>query len=391
MIRKILCLLAAALVCCALGAAAGEGEGGPVTAAELDALLESVRAEALAEDAPVNDPAAEDAQREDGTFFQYETAWFFAEGTVLAEDTPVNALVFEDSEGDVFRCTGIDTHVRDLLAAFPNENPDLNGTYDEALLYLEDAADGGFTFGRILRDGQRISAVEYGEAVPRDGQFRVVSITYTLYASLVSSIRIAGLNPDDGLADPALAAEIRAELEELGTHDEYAAVKTSRDGLELEPFSKDDLVFGGFSYTALRPDTLPGEPDRVLIDNEDGTWLLRCDEEGYQAVFSCDADGNNARIVSFTLLDEATEGPRRVRLGDLLSDDYSRFRSENNEMGEDMTEILYGSEDSVPRGIACFNPDDMYLRYVAEADGLQVELLLRYETNMLTEIFIHTL
>ena len=60
--RLIMCLAAALAACAVLGAAAAE-TAQPVTAAELDGLLESVRTQALAGE-PLNDPADEEAQSE---------------------------------------------------------------------------------------------------------------------------------------------------------------------------------------------------------------------------------------------------------------------------------------------------------------------------------------
>lgn len=390
MMKKILCLLVV-LSFCAVFPAAAEEPGQPVTAAELAALLETVRAQALAS-GPLNDPAGENARSEDGTLFQYEVARIYAEGTVLDGETPVNALVFEDSEGPVFRGTGVDTLLTDLLAAFPLDNGELAGTRQEAVLYLRDTADGGFVYGRILRDGQRVTAAEYGEILPEGELFRRAAATYTLTNGLVTSIRIDGLNPaGTDLMDTSRAREIYADLTDLAAHEEYRMVKSSRDGLDLTPFNEDDLVFSGFSYLALTPSSLPGTPESVLIDNDDGTWLLRCDGDGYEAVFLCDEHGETSGILSLSLLDDETEGPRCVRLGDLFSDVFCRFRSGENEMGDDMTELLYGTEGTAPYGFASYDPGDMSLRYLTgTSGGIQVELLLRFENNLLAEIILHT-
>ena len=390
MMKKILCLLCA-LALCAVIPAAAENAAEPVTAAELDALAKLVRTNAL-DGQPLNDPAGEDAVTEDGTCFRYEVARIYAYGTELTEETPVNALVFEDSEGPVFRGTGIDTQVKDLLAAFPLANAELGGTREEAVLYLEKTADGGFVYGRILRDGQRLSAAEYGEVIPSGDSFRRAAVTYTLRDGLVTAIRAEGLNPAE-LTDAIQAQELYAELEELSGMDAYRAVKTSLNGLELTAFCEADLVFDGFSYTALQPATLPGSPETEMIEDDDGTWLMRCDGDGYEAVFRCDAQGENAVILSFTLLDDGTEGPRCVRIGDWFHEDYQRFRSGENDMGEDMTELLYGTEDTAPRGMACYDTasGEMSLQYVAAlSDGTEVELLLKYEDNRLSEIIIRT-
>lgn len=388
--KTILCLLLA-LILCVPAAAPAESAPEAVTAEELLAFTEDIRAKAL-ETEVLNDPSAEEARSEDGTFFQYRIARIYGEGTVLTAETPINTLVFEDSEGPVFRGTGIDSLQEEVLAAFPLDNAELKGTEEDALLYLHDTADGGFIYGRLLRDGQRVSALEYGEAVRGENGFHFTSVTYNLLYRLVTSIRFSGLNDQNNLIDEAHRDEIHAELAGLAERDDYRAVKTSRNGQELAMLTEEDLTFSGISFPALTPDQLPGQPETDLIDNEDGTWLLRCDGDGYEAVFSCDEKGENASILSYSILDENVEGPRAVRLGDLFADDYSRFRSGEQEMGEDLTELLYGSADSAPRGEANYNPDDMSLRYItATADGRQVELLLKYENNFLAEIILHIL
>lgn len=387
--KTILCLLTVLVLLCAAGCSLAESAPEAVKAEELLAFTETIRAQALAAEV-LNDPAAEDAQSEDGTYFQYEVARIYAAGTTLAAETPINALVFEDSEGPVFRGTGIDSLQDEVLAAYPLDNAELKGTKEDALLYLRDAADGSFVYGRLLRDGQRISALEYGEAVKDGSGFRFASVTYTVLNGLVTSIRFSGLNPTAELQDEARRNEIHAELTELALRDDYRAVKTSRNGKDLTMLGEEDLTFGGICFPALTPDQLAGKPEKDLIDNEDGTWLLRCDGDGYEAVFSCDKKGENAVILSYAILDEKAEGPRAVRLGDLFSEDFCRFRSEDIGMNEDLTELLYGSEGSVPRGEASYNPDDMSLRYITDtAGGQQVELLLKYENAVLTEIIIH--
>ena len=388
MMKKILCL-ALALAVCAVLTAAAEGAQ-PVTAEELDTLLAEVRAKALTEEV-LNDPADEAAQNEDGTLFWFEEAKIYAAGEAFTADTPVNTLVIDHGEKAVFRNVWVASLREDALAAFPNGNPELAGTRDAALLYLT-RTEGGFLYGRALRDGQRLTALEYGEVLPAGESFRRVSVTFELLDGLVSSVRVDGLNPAEGLLDAAFANEFLAELEELKAESGYRAVKTSRNGLELTPFDEKDLVFSGISYPALQPDNLPGEAERELIDNEDGTWLLRFDCADYEAVFTCDENGENAEILSFTLRDEAAEGPRGVRLGDLFSEDFCRFRSGEHETGEDLTEVLYGDGVTAPWGAASYDPADMSLRYVTAAeDGTEVMLILRYEDNYLTEIMLQTI
>ena len=385
------CLLAA--MCLTIPACAAAEDAGPMTAAELTALAESALETALNSE-PLNNPADESAKNEDGTLFQYTNFCIYADGTELTAGSAVNALLYQDSEGFVIRDTGIDTQVTDLLAAYALDNTELAGTKGEAVLYLRPTENSGFLYGRVLRDGQRILAAEYGEVVNSGERYRKLSVTYTLTTGLVSSIRADGLNPETGgQITAAEAEEMYAALLALTGKDEYKAVKTSRNGLELTPFGEEDLVFSGIAFTTVTPETLPGSPEHEMIDNEDGTWLLRCDGDGYEAVFRCDAEGRNTKIMSLTILDEEMEGPRCVRLGDQFSEDFCRFRNGENEMGEDMTELLYGTDGTAPYGIAAYEAGagETSLRYAAALeDGTVVELLLKYEENRLAEIIIYT-
>ena len=389
MMKRILCLLTAVMLCLILPAAAEENAK-VVTAAELDELLERVRAQALTEEL-LNDPAGEDAESEDGTFFLYEAVGFYAEGTEMTADTPVNTLVFDCDEENVLRGTGMNSRVEDVLAAFPLDNADLAGTREDAILYLRET-EAGFAYGRILRDGQWINTVEYGEVVSDGEMSCCTAVTYSLENGTVNAIRVSGLNPAGGeLMDASQAEEFYNELIQLAGCENYRAVKTSRNGLELTALDAEDLIVGGLPYVTMKPGDLPGTPETENIDNEDGTWLLRCDGDGYEAVFRCGEHGEDAEILSFTILDDGIEGPRSVRIGDIFSDDFNRFRNGENEMGEDMTELLYGTEGTAPYGVAFYDFSAMTLRYVTDTpEGLQVELLLKYDNYFLTEIILHT-
>ena len=129
-----------------------------------------------------------------------------------------------------------------------------------------------------------------------------------------------------------------------------------------------------------------------MFDNEDGTWILTVTGEEYEAVFQCDKDGKNAKIVSFTVNGEELEGPRGVRLGDLFHEDMQRFRFEGRGMDENGGEVLYGEADQVPRGTVSYAGDDgITVQYVTNvSEGNNVTLLMRYTFNLLSEIMILT-
>ena len=110
-------------------------------------------------------------------------------------------------------------------------------------------------------------------------------------------------------------------------------------------------------------------------------------------MFTCDRNGRNANLISYTILSDELEGPRCVRLGDFFHEDYQRFRSGSGELDETgTTELLYGTPGEVPYGLAEYKGNEMILRYVTKTMSWdEIELLMRYEETVLTEIILHTL
>ena len=403
MMKKILSMIIALCMLAACGIAMAEGPD-PLTAAELEAWANGLKAVAL-EDAPQNDPADEESETEDGFLFQYSFAALYGDQTEMTADTRLLAAVVNDSgedeenpkggEGTQTGPRGIELAMSpaEVIALFPNDNPEQAGDRTGAILYLREQADGSAVYGWLTRDGQRIRSITYGEFVPQDDGFRLATLQCFFADSLLYEMRAECF---DSEADtPLLTLEDRddmiASLKALNGKDEYIAVKTSRDGMELKEFNADDLSFSGIRFVGMTPEDLPGSPEEDMIEDEDGTYILMLDEADYEAVFRCDnEDGANAQIVSFTIKGEGLEGPRSVRIGDMLHEDIQRFRFENNDT-DGIDEVLYGDENSVNRGIAQYNVNgESSLRYITETeDGIQVVLLLRYAMNVLEEITVY--
>ncbi|MBQ8073970.1 MAG: hypothetical protein IJ231_09445 [Clostridia bacterium] len=387
MIRKGICVLLA-LMMSGLLAAGAAAETNPLSLEELLSFADAVRALALAEK-PQNDPAGEDALSEDGTALMYDFGVIYAAGTEMNADAEVNAFLVMDPEVPGPRGVSVDWTVNQVMTAFPCGNPDMNGTYEQALLYLEGTPAEGYSYGLVERDGQRISAMEYGVADPVKGCRQ--TLTLHISGDGVTSMRVAGLNERDSAED---LAGLYGDLEALGQRAAYARVPRSLDGAGLEMFQESDLDFSCLSYQTAQPESFGENVEDMLMDNEDGTWLRRVDGEGFSAVFTCDADGRNAELISFTILSPELEGPRGVRLGDLFHEDYQRFRSGEGTLdAAGRTETLYGTVGQAPYGLAEYGDgDEMILRYVTDTlSGACVELLLRYENTALTEITLHTL
>ena len=384
MIRKILSGLLLMMLLTAGAAAAEEAkpltaeETKPLTAEEILSLAEQART--LTKKAKLlNDPTDEDAVSEDGIAFQYSFGVIYADESKLTKDTAFNAVMVTDGDVAGPRGTAVEWDVNQMMEAIPCGNPEMNGTYEAAALYLEGSAEEGFLYGRAERDGQRISALEYGAVDPKAQ--RKYSLTYVIGGDSVTALLVEGMNAEFTAEN---AAELYEEMQELTGKYEYARVPRSRNGGELAMFGEEDLWFSAVSFRTAEPEGMGDNVEDMMIDNDDGTWLRRVDGDGFEAVFTCDAEGRNARLLSYVILSPDLEGPRAVRLGDYFHEDYSRFRSGEGELDESgMTETLYGTVGTAPYGLAEYGDGtEMALRYVTPTlGGPDVELILRYQVN----------
>ncbi len=393
--KKYLAILT--VLCLFLGLAgmvSAFAEGAPaddsaVTAEELAEWAAGLKARAL-ETTPENDPADESADVEGGILFMYPFATIYADRAEMTADTHLNAITLSEEGESAFRDIALNMTPGDLIALFPNDNPDQAGTREGAFLFLRETDNGALRYGRVYRDGQRVSAVQYGDLAPAEGGYYLATLTCVFSESLLYEIQAEGFDPATA---PLLTQEDRdelaRELNALSGQTEYRAVRTSRNGTDLTPFGPEDLVFSGLDFLSLQPADLPGTPESEVFDNEDGSSLIRVDGDGYVAVFR--SAGNVTEIVSLSIEGDETEGPRGVRLGDAFHEDLQRFRDEAGGEGG-TTEVLYGAADTVPRGVMENGMDGLTLRYVTAADdGRTVELLLRYTLSRLSEIIIHIL
>lgn len=382
--RKVLMGIVLALV---LLTASAMAETQPLTGEEIKSAAEQILS--LAETAEVlNDPAAEEAESEDGYAFQYDFGVIYADRNERTDDAQVNAILVMDSETAGPRGISIDWDVNQVMKAVPCENGEMLGNRHAALLYLEGDRKNGYTYGRVERDGQRIYAMEYGEVDPATEKrtAMVLEISGDGVASLRLEISGAAFSREESDA-------LYTELEKLGGEYGYYRVPRSQNGADLEEFHEGDLDFSELSFRTAEPFMLGEDVEDMLMDNGDGTWLRRIDGDGFEAVFTCDRDGGEARMISYTILSSDIEGPRGVRLGDLFHEDFSRFRSGEGAMDENsQTEILYGEPGKAPYGLAEYGDGtEMILRYVTPTlGGPDVELLLRYQNAVLSEIMLHT-
>lgn len=260
-----------------------------------------------------------------------------------------------------------------VLAAYPNENSRLEGTFDAALIYFE--RDGGDAlYGLCSRDGQRILSLEYGCA---GGE----GTALVRYSFLDDSLEDITYYFGDAAAEQAAGT---GALEALENEKDYFAYYTGAEGEEIEAFAREDLFFAGMDVMTLTRGDLEqalGAPG--ALTEAGGQVQLMWD--GLAATFPAGSDeaGPAALLVS----GGDREGPRGLRVGDTLGSVLRRFRSDDGRESERGT-LLYGDGENAPYGLITFGPDTATVTYCASTDEGSIYLYCNFEDYTLVNYLI---
>lgn len=398
MLKKMICLLTAlaVLMMTVPGLAVDDGPD-PLTMAELTAWADTLRAMTAAIE-PLNDPHDADALTEDGYAFVYPFGILYFDVPELTEETLLLGGVLYDTDSlgleRSLRATGIGMSAQSVLNAFYNENPSLDGSREQAALYVTNDLPMDGSLGLVLRDGQRVQAIQYTVleqlAVGGEG-YRSVGVVYTLDEGHVSAIRLYGLNSactQEEAADELSAAEaVRAMTG-------YTMVPVSYTGSDVTMFGPADMAFSGIDLNTVTPETASAVLGTMLEDiwhDNNGGYIRTVDFAGCQMTFTYDADRQNGRLMLLDVTEDAGfEGPRAVRVGDTLSAVVARFRSGEGSF-DGATEVLYGDPAFAPFAVVQYgNAGSAILRYAAPmADGRAAVLMITFEQLCATEIMIY--
>ncbi len=340
---------------------------------------------------PILSPASEADLTEEGYAFVYDFGTLYLNHPVMDEGSMLLSYVITSEDVPGCRHTGVGQPLYDLLGSFTSENPQLDGDYNHAVLYLYDDLPEGVSWAWLARDGQRPLSVQYSLHMPaEDGTFTDVGLLYTLQAGFVDSIRVFGLT------SRITAQELRDTLlyvQRSAMDTGYTAVPSSFNGLSLTPFSERDLVFSGLDFLHATPEQVTRLLGTPLEDNQmedsDGTTLRMMDFGTCEIFFRYDESHANPVIESVTISQDGFEGPRAVRVGDTFSSVLCRFRFGEGEY-QDGFEVLYGSTE-IDDYATCEYGDDAsaVLRYfTCTQDGVSVEMMGIFNQMELTELLI---
>ena len=250
----------------------------------------------------------------------------------------------------------------DVMAVYPNDNPDLYGTFYEATLYVADSRPEA-ALGFILRDGQRVTSVVHYVLAWADESVIRAGVVYGIEDDTVVSITVRG---EAERIEESEALEQIADLAEMQEVREYFAYPVSAVGTDLAAFEREDLSFGGLDFLDLTPEmaenVLGESPVDDWMEDSTGEFVRTRQWDGVSILFQYDAQKNFLHVSSMTLDTEALDGPRGVRVGDMLDSVMNRFlHGENTALANGIG--LYGDGVNPPYGVVEYGEKTATLAY----------------------------
>ena len=232
--KKLFCLVLALLMLFSSAAFAepvAVDENAALTREEIALYLDSLVSAALAEGSFTTE--------ENGVGMievMYSGALLVIADEQLTETTAVVSAFLEEETADL-RGLSIGSSLEEVLAAYPNDNPNLAGTYYDAVLFITGEKP-EMSVGYLLRDGQRVTNVVYDVYSWQPEGVSVSQVIYRLDNGYVTDIMMFA----DGMTDEAEVLQSVQELADMQEISEYFAYPVSVDkGEALAPFEREDL------------------------------------------------------------------------------------------------------------------------------------------------------
>ena len=297
----------------------------------------------------------------DGKLTEDTVVWF---AKLFAEQADPRGLRLGDS-------------LKQILAVYPCDNPDLLGSYYDATLYV-DGQKPEVCVGWLLRDGQRVTEVVYTVYHWEEDGVVPVSVSFALDQGVITAIEIDG--PGALLTEEEAMEEIGDIADSQEINDYYAYIQ-SEYGPDLGVFQREDLSFSGVDFLDLTAEAAlsafgPAAEDTWTQDST-GEWLRILHWDGVSLILVCDANRQFLRVDSLTVSADVMEGPRGVRVGDYLDTVIFRFRHSEGGVG-DVGLTLYGDAETPPFGLLTYDAEGAALTYALSLE--EGETVLWYLT-----------
>ena len=383
--KKAFALLLALLLLCPC-LALSEDAPAPLTKEEVEAYLAEIGGLVAAM------PDLEVVENGDGTAcVDFPGGSIIIEGTKMSANARVLNAKVEAYDLPGLR-VGVGATLSELLAAYPNDNEGLFGNYYEATLYISGEKP-EVSLGYVLRNGQRAEAVVHDTFFWGENSARMCDVTYQMEDNMVLYLVVdsAYWEQDPEEMDGLVADSVR--VQEMS---EYFAYPSSENGETLAPLEREDLSFRTLIAEAYENATFDfidlnyvpqleefGDPYDQMIDvfgmpqvdewaeDTTGEKLRTLQWDGVSLVLVYDVQKNYLRVDSLTVNKDVVEGPRGVRIGDLLDAVIFRFRHVEEYVNENRM-LLYGDGQKAPYGVLSYAPGSAELSYALSLDGAEV-------------------
>ncbi len=363
--KKLFCLTLALLMLLSFAALAEPvpvDENAPLTREEIEMYLNALGQAALESE------SLGYLIDEDGPNYAYfEGGELMIADEGLTETTAILAANLEEDQADL-RGLSMGSSLDEVLAAYPNDNPALGGSYYDAALFIAGEKP-EVSAGYLLRSGQQAYLAVYEVFSWQPDGVSISSVAYRLENSFVESIRIA---LDDEILEEAKALEMIQEIADMQEISEFVPYPVSVYGGEsLPPFEREDLTITQSGrrvadFLDLTPEEFFDALGEALVDewteDSDGSYLRLMQWDGASLLLRYDAKRQFIAVDSLTLNDVILEGPRGVRAGDTLDSVIFRFRHAEV-FGTEDTVLLYGDGQTPPYGALAYSPNSAEASY----------------------------
>lgn len=308
----------------------------------------------------VNNPEETMDEEGSGTWlFEYAFGMVAATAdTMEAAENPIAEVEILTDEIAGPRGLWVGDAMVDVLAAFPNENPQLDGDAAYAALYTSQtggSAENGW--GWVLRRNEAVEGVEYVVTMPAEGMEghrQELSLFFLVENGVVTSIRVTGF------FSLVTAAENDANLETvkgIGAAHSYLPTENTATG----PFDVGDLMLaGGVTPAGMTADACIALLGTPALDETDEAGQVRT--LMYQDMLvECGQEQGAWQVQAILVTGSGIEGPRGMRIGDSRRNVTSRFGE--TEAGDSVT-YTYVDDSGATYGLACTFFEDVLTEYL---------------------------
>lgn len=281
------------------------------------------------------------------------------------------------------RDTTIGNTANEILEHFQNDNDNLKGDMNLAVLYIDGNLQGELKTGTVMRNGQSVLLIEYSVVKKVNDKYQQRGIDYTIENGSVVSVRsFTGFEFSREEAE-----KLVADMSMLQEKNEYFAYDTKNP----KELVREDLSFSGLDFVDLTREELKakfGEPLEIdNVEDNDGRKLEIYNYDELRATFAIEKDGKvHAESVVIT---GYTEGPRGLKAGEILSFAMQRFPNNSQTLNDDVV-VLYGEKDKhdVPTGLLLNEGQAQRLYFTVPANERSIAVEASFISEELVEISI---